>query len=122
MYVLVWRIVFLELSSESNFLIINIMNIQKHRASIWNSFLSVLVLGVFIVVGLGCYQGLPSPIVEIKYLGEGVYEQTTWKEADENYITQTGKKDKYNRWHGPCKIVSDYDAQKAQRSFSCSRC
>ncbi len=86
------------------------MNIQKHRASIWNSFLSVLVLGVFIVVALGSFGATTINLVEEKYLGEGVYEVRTFYDDDnDKEVTQTGKKDKYNRWHGPCKIVADYD-------------
>ena len=53
MYALAGHISYLELSTERNSLKLIIMKMQKLRTSNWKSFLSVLVLGVFVLLAVG---------------------------------------------------------------------
>lgn len=104
---MVGRIFCLELSSENNFLILHIMKIKKHSSSIWNSFLSVLVLGVFVLLSVGSVDwffdyGTASHEVrewQQQHLGDNVYK--SWVRCwDRSEITRTGKKNESGQWHG----------------------
>ena len=75
MYALAGHISYLELSAESNSLKLIIMNVLKLRTSSWKSFLSVIVLGVFVLLAVGSDPDLASIRYEEtnEYLGEGMF-------------------------------------------------
>ena len=74
---------------------------KKHlsKKALWQSLLSVLALGIFILLSTGSYEF----IFFTDYLGDGVYKTTDYFSKDEREIT-TGKRDDYGRWHGPVTI------------------
>jgi hypothetical protein len=77
---------------------------KKHliKKGLWQSFLSIIILGVFILLATGSIEFLND---RTEYLGDGVYESTEYYEED-SYEKTTGKQDDRGRWHGPVTIFS----------------
>ncbi|MFH0758435.1 MAG: T9SS type A sorting domain-containing protein [Bacteroidota bacterium] len=78
------------------------MKKQLIKKGLWPSFLSIIVLGVFILLATGSLEFLND---KTEYLGDGVYESTEYYEED-SYEKTTGKQDDKGRWHGPVTIRS----------------
>jgi len=76
------------------------MKKQLSKNLLWQSILSVVALGIFILLATGSYGFFHD---KTEYLGNGVYESTEYYSEDEFKIT-TGKRDDKGRWHGPATI------------------
>jgi len=80
------------------------MNVQKLRTSKWNSFLSLLVLGVFVLLAVGSDPDLAGIRYDEtdEYLGEGMFRHT-FTDKREGYKGKTTTihfKDVEGRFHG----------------------
>ena len=70
------------------------------KRSLWQSVLSLVVLGIFAYLAIGSYGGTSQ---QKRYLGDGVYEVAkTFSSGKQEVVT--GKTDGYNNWHGPVII------------------
>lgn len=80
------------------------MNAQKFRTSIWNSFLSVLVLGVFVLLAVGSDPDLAGIRYEEtnEYLGEGMFRNTfiDKRDRERSKTTTIYFKDTEGRYNG----------------------
>jgi len=80
------------------------MKKRLNKKTLWHSFLSVIVLGIFILLAAGSLIDFLK--YDLKYLGNGIYEETDYY-GTQKTIT-TGTRDDKGRWHGLVKIKSDY--------------
>jgi hypothetical protein len=88
------------------------MKTQLTKKVLWQSFLSITVMGVFILLATGSLEFLNDTT---EYLGDGVYESTSYYEEN-SYEKVTGKKDDKGRWHGPVTIVISNSSGLARHS------
>jgi len=91
------------------------MNVQKLRTSFWNSFLSLLVLGVFVLLASGSLLDVFDTIFYHEkttfhtiYKGDHVYEETVmWGDegpgVSGDMEIRTGKKNESGEWDGTFK-------------------
>ncbi len=79
------------------------MKKRLNKKTLWQSLLSVIVLGIFILLALGS-ELIDFLKYDIKYLGNGIYEETDYYEGDKKVTTGTW--DDKGRWNGPVTIKS----------------
>jgi hypothetical protein len=84
------------------------------KRSLWQSVLSLVVLGIFAYLAIGSFGGTSQ---QKRYLGDGVYEVAkTFSNGRQEVVT--GKTDGYNNWHGPVIIQyygEDGDLRSTER-------
>lgn len=80
------------------------MKFKLSKKTFWQSLISGIVLGIFILMAMGSLIDFLN--YDLKYLGNGVYEETDYYGT--NKTITTGERDDKGRWHGPVKIKSDY--------------
>jgi len=86
------------------------MRKQLHNKALWQSLLSVVVVGIFIVLAAG------SDVIMIDYFagvnddehytldkGDGVFEEIS-ETGEYDVYSIEGKRDNFKRWHGPIVI------------------
>lgn len=85
-----------------------------NKKSFWQSLLSVIVLAIFVLLTTGTINELDDFMkYDIKYLGNGVWEETEYYDGDKVVIT--GGVDKTKRMEGP---VSIHRTEKDGNSWS----
>jgi hypothetical protein len=81
------------------------MKKQLNKMALWQSFLSVTVLGVFIFLAVGSIEVLNQfagiRVIKINR-GNGVFEESEVHSGGESRMT-TGGCDQYDRWQGPVR-------------------
>jgi hypothetical protein len=74
-----------------------------NKKSFWQSLLSVIVLAIFVLLTTGTINELNDFMkYDIKYLGNGLWEETEYYDGDKSVIT--GGVDKTKRMEGPVTI------------------
>jgi hypothetical protein len=77
------------------------------KLSLWQSLLSLGILGIFIVLAVGSLD-LELLGLDIKvytdYQGNGVYKVSEYHQMKDQLKTYTGKRDEYGRWQGKVEI------------------
>jgi hypothetical protein len=79
------------------------MKKQLNKMAFWQSLLSVIVLGIFVLLATGTINELDNFMkYDIKDLGNGVYEETNYHDTEIESIT--GRRDNKGRWQGPVEF------------------
>lgn len=91
---------------------LNQITMKKYLSKklLWQSLLSVMALGIFILLATGSLGSFGGPNVTLEKYGDGLYRETTLY-ATESYTyvtTYDGNRDEYGRWHGPIVIIKTY--------------
>jgi hypothetical protein len=78
-----------------------------NKKAIWQSLLSVITLGIFLLLAIGSVLD-DSIKYDIEYLGDGVYKETNYLGPKSRNINQ-GRKDEKGKWNGQVELTSYND-------------